>query len=96
MIWHYVLNVFKSILRKKSGCVRGWEKVEAQMCALMRYGLIDKVLVSESDKGAKLDKAEISWNLRYFQMVWERILKAAWFCWITQQGTRDPWSGQAD
>ena len=46
MIWHYVLNVFKSILRKKSGCVRGWEKVEAQMCALMRYGLIDKVLVS--------------------------------------------------
>jgi hypothetical protein len=30
------------------------------MCALMRYGLIDKVLVPESDKGAKLDKAEIS------------------------------------
>lgn len=30
------------------------------MCALMRYGLIDKALAPESDKGAKLDKAEIS------------------------------------
>ena len=45
----------------------------------MRYGLIDKVLVPESDKGSKLDQ----------ECLKEKEIHSK------AQGTRDPWSGQA-
>ena len=51
---------------------------------MLRYGLIDKVLVPQYDKGSKLDQ-DLQLNS------WHRASGQE----QRSQGTRDPWSGQA-